>query len=302
LQKSVLSLINYYKILRIPDYSGPEEIRKAYLSMAKEFHPDVNSDSEAEEIFKWVNRANETLGDEQKKAVYDHRLKSGYFLQALQKFKNSKETRVERSKKIRADRAQRQRDYEIHSYKKSIKSFPVFARFGLFSLILIYGMFLWYTYWIVNYADFSVYMLMLGMVLTMVGIVTIINTTYKRLRIRQFVQGLKNQHERKATTLMLVMLVLVPIVIIQISNYRKQYHLKNYPEYALAKVVEGIVGASKVSYTYKIDDKLYEKHTSEIGKVYSFEDHYWLIVRYSRHDPILAEPVDYLRYADKLFE
>lgn len=60
-----------YKILGISENSNPDDIKKAYRKMAKEYHPDVNKSPEAEEKFKEINSAYEVLSDPQKKAQYD---------------------------------------------------------------------------------------------------------------------------------------------------------------------------------------------------------------------------------------
>ena len=225
-------MINYYKILKIRDYSGAPEVRRAYLLMAKKYHPDVNQEKEAEEIFKWVNRANETLSNPARKKIYDQRLKSGYFLEGIQKYAHSKDRRMKVAKERKEAMANKSREIEIENYQKSLKQFPLFARFGFFTLLLIYGMYLWYTYWIVNYADYSVYFLTFGMLCTILGIVMLIDTTYKRLRIKQFRRGKASHYERISMWMLVSMVAIVPFLIVKISDYRKHYHLKHYESYA----------------------------------------------------------------------
>jgi molecular chaperone DnaJ len=61
-----------YEILGVPKGSNPDQIKKAYRSMANKYHPDKNPDNpEAEAKFKEVSNAYETLSDPQKKQMYD---------------------------------------------------------------------------------------------------------------------------------------------------------------------------------------------------------------------------------------
>lgn len=62
---------DYYDVLGISRDASEQEIKKAYRKMAKKYHPDVNSDADAEAKFKEINEANEVLSDPQKKATYD---------------------------------------------------------------------------------------------------------------------------------------------------------------------------------------------------------------------------------------
>ena len=66
---------DYYEILGIEPGAPPEEIKHAYRSLAKKWHPDVNPDNrkEAESKFKDIGEAYEVLGDEHKRHVYDSR-------------------------------------------------------------------------------------------------------------------------------------------------------------------------------------------------------------------------------------
>ncbi len=63
---------DYYEVLGIEKGAGESEIKKAYRSLAKKYHPDMNpGDSEAEAKFKEVNEAYDILSDPDKRAKYD---------------------------------------------------------------------------------------------------------------------------------------------------------------------------------------------------------------------------------------
>lgn len=62
---------DYYEVLGLTKGASQDEIKKAYRSLAKKYHPDINKEPGAEEKFKEINEAYDTLSDETKKARYD---------------------------------------------------------------------------------------------------------------------------------------------------------------------------------------------------------------------------------------
>ena len=51
--------------------ASKDEIRKAYRTLSKKYHPDLNKAADAEDKFKEVTEAYEVLSDDTKKANYD---------------------------------------------------------------------------------------------------------------------------------------------------------------------------------------------------------------------------------------
>ncbi|MFA8439599.1 molecular chaperone DnaJ [Pueribacillus sp. YX66] len=66
-----MSKRDYYEVLGIDKNASADEIKKAYRKLARKYHPDVSKDPDAEEKFKEVKEAYETLNDPNKKAHYD---------------------------------------------------------------------------------------------------------------------------------------------------------------------------------------------------------------------------------------
>lgn len=62
---------DYYETLGVNRQANAADIKKAYRRLAKEFHPDHNSDKTAEDKFRQISEAYQILSDEQKRAAYD---------------------------------------------------------------------------------------------------------------------------------------------------------------------------------------------------------------------------------------
>src|SRR5512132_3868364 len=62
---------DYYKVLGVDKKASQEDIKKAYRKLARQYHPDTNKDAGAEERFKQISEAYDTLGDSEKRKKYD---------------------------------------------------------------------------------------------------------------------------------------------------------------------------------------------------------------------------------------
>jgi molecular chaperone DnaJ len=62
---------DYYDVLGVGRTSGQDQIKRAYRRMARQYHPDVNKDPDAEERFKEVNEAYQVLSEPEMRSRYD---------------------------------------------------------------------------------------------------------------------------------------------------------------------------------------------------------------------------------------
>ena len=67
----IMNNTEYYDRLGVSKDASQDEIKRAYRKMSKKYHPDINKEPGAEEKYKEVQEAYETLSDDQKRAAYD---------------------------------------------------------------------------------------------------------------------------------------------------------------------------------------------------------------------------------------
>ncbi len=62
---------DYYKIMGVARDASQDEIKRAYRTLARKYHPDVSKEPQAEARFKEVGEAYEVLKDPEKRVAYD---------------------------------------------------------------------------------------------------------------------------------------------------------------------------------------------------------------------------------------
>jgi molecular chaperone DnaJ len=68
---------DYYEILGIPRDASADDIKTAFRKLARQYHPDVSKEADAEEKFKEINEAYGVLSDPQKRARYNQYGRAG---------------------------------------------------------------------------------------------------------------------------------------------------------------------------------------------------------------------------------
>jgi molecular chaperone DnaJ len=66
-----MSKRDYYEVLGVSKNASDSEIKSAFRRLARQYHPDVSTEENAEDKFKEINEAYGVLSDSQKRAKYD---------------------------------------------------------------------------------------------------------------------------------------------------------------------------------------------------------------------------------------
>jgi curved DNA-binding protein CbpA len=68
---------DFYSVLNIPRDASKKEIRKAYLRLARQYHPDLSPEPNARKQFEDINEAYTILFDDESRTLYNHYFEEG---------------------------------------------------------------------------------------------------------------------------------------------------------------------------------------------------------------------------------
>jgi DnaJ-class molecular chaperone len=69
---------DFYSILEVSKDASEQDIKKAYRKLNLQYHPDRNNSADAESKIRKINEAYETLGDQNKRQMYDNGFREGF--------------------------------------------------------------------------------------------------------------------------------------------------------------------------------------------------------------------------------
>jgi molecular chaperone DnaJ len=68
---SVAEKRDYYEVLGVAKSASDKDLKNAFRSLARKYHPDRSTEDDAENMFKEIQEAYAILSDSQKRAQYD---------------------------------------------------------------------------------------------------------------------------------------------------------------------------------------------------------------------------------------
>jgi len=79
---------DYYEVLGVNRGASDDELKSTFRRLARQYHPDVSKEPDAEEKFKEINEAYAVLSDSEKRAAYDRYGHAGVNTQGMPDFTN----------------------------------------------------------------------------------------------------------------------------------------------------------------------------------------------------------------------
>jgi len=134
--------MTYYQILGISSNATTAEIKTAYKKLAKQYHPDCNPNNiRAEELFKQINNAHQTLIDENKRKLYDMGLRShqSQYRTQQQRYGQSNQRQYRQNRTAGNGKVNFQQFLDFHRNRMKNKEFEMDSWddvFGFFAVVL----------------------------------------------------------------------------------------------------------------------------------------------------------------------
>ena len=128
----------YYDILNVNKNASLNDIKSSFRNLAKKYHPDINKETGAEEIFKIIQEAYEVLSNDEKRKEYD---------KSLLEYNSSKDTELSEDEIIKEKVKDLQKTYD--EYRKRCEQYEVKKRFNFYFDIDEVKKFIKIGFWII---------------------------------------------------------------------------------------------------------------------------------------------------------
>lgn len=127
--------LNYYEVLGVSRDATNDEIKKSYYKLAKQFHPDLNQNRNAEYFFKMLNEAYEVLSDPLKRKNYNDRLDGAFDFGANQF--EQKESHFKQNDQYNNTYAYTEYNYNQNTYTQKYKFSDLVPLSKIISIFLL---------------------------------------------------------------------------------------------------------------------------------------------------------------------
>lgn len=132
-------MTDYYKILNLTLEASESEIKKSFRKLATIYHPDKNGGSKkAEETFKIILNAYDTLSNREKRAIYDQKYKQ-HFQQPNSETSNQNNSKSNTNYERPKQSTPRNREYQKDEKAKPKVNYGFWVIVILLTLLYLYN-------------------------------------------------------------------------------------------------------------------------------------------------------------------
>lgn len=288
-------MINYYAILEVANYASIAEVRKAYISKVKQYHPDLNPSPQGQETTKWLNVAWNALNTEEKKIEYDSKLSfSLQYKQPTRRTYTSPEPKtpgwrdlsVQERRRRMAEVKQMQ---EKEAFEKEDKVFPHKYRLTVYVSLLVLMIFMFATNYYIEADTFDAMIAGLSAIAYFVLALVVINKFYQMRYYESLSKPLKYNLDKKSGSLFWMLVLIVPVLVMGLNKLRAEVALKYFYTETVATIDWDLSGNSNVTFVYKANGRIYKKSV-EFLNLWYYQDYNPLFsIKYANHDPRIVE-------------
>ena len=269
-------MLNYYTILRVTENASSEEIKSAYRTLAKEYHPDINPNSSiAEEYFKKVNEAYSVLSDPIKRNWYNLLLKGNTVTNNIDPRKYGTR-RTSPSDKPASENLEEE------------STTPFWIKQLLPLMSMVWCLLIIYNNWFSSYEGAEEAKIAFAFLLFIGSSYFFINNLYNKWRI----EGSSfNPESRSLNYYLMAVFLTIPLFFV-LGYARKSIQLKLYPAITEARIVEYRQRFEEywVSVLYFTDDNIaYTKDFIFTSPVQLKRTDYKILIRYSTLEPKIMQ-------------
>ena len=296
-------MVNYYKILGLDNYAPITEVKQAYKKLIKQYHPDINSEKDAEELTKYLNLAKDILYEPVSKTAYDKQLRLAYLIE-INRIKNqqtlrSKKTKAAKgsywqslTKEERVAKIEELKKLKIkEKYEKSLNRFPLHLRVIGILIFLVWSIQMMATHYFLGYTAKDYILAVLGYFIfggTLAVASSEVYTYYASKSVRYPV--IFNYEKWIARIFTASFFVVIGSISI-LNKGIKMYLLSTDFEYTTATIDFERTTLDKLVIYYEIDAIQYVKKMNvQYTDVVKIQDHK-MVLKFAKFNPLICEPI-----------
>lgn len=286
-------MINCYKILEVPNFSDLVTIRKSYIRLAKQYHPDVAVQVDDEKI-KLINKAYDTLSDTALKKYHDEKLK--YYLQPRTTTTTTSQSRSRKSpfygvKSVQEMRERKERVARIKLrmdmiyYQKQNNQLPYSYRLAGWIVFALFGWQQVYQHWFVSENSYDHALGFMGGLIYISAAFGAYSTAYKMFRFKHFNGQYKSNFWSLSTKIWLGIMLFGIITLPSVNSYRKSYLLEHNSKIAIVDYRNWGSDQIQIRFTPMGSDELIVKHLKLTEESVYDQTNQWVMIRFVKSNP-----------------